>query len=366
MKRILMVVNTYFQLIVSINLKLNKFINDDVDIMITDRTMGSKEIVKNVKKTKLFSNVYHADTYHIWREKSAFLMIIDLLYLKKDSVVRKSVYIDNPKYDELYLYNYDVFTFTLYNYLKKQNDKLTVSRFEEGFGSYLYDDKKLKGHHLRKIVRKVMLRYNLENNVKEYYFFNPDMVVYNEKAELKKINNIDKSNKTLVNALNTTFNYNPNKNEYKQKYIFFEESFFCDNKGIEDLDLILKIADIVGKDNLLVKLHPRNRVDRFKEYGITTNKTVGIPWEVIQMNNDFSDKVFLTISSGSVLASKLYFGDNIKTYLLFNCTDKMSDMVTEETFEYLKKMNEKFDMKDFIIPKNKEEFFSILEKDSTK
>ena len=63
-----------------------------------------------------------------------------------------------------------------------------------------------------------------------------------------------------------------------------------------------------------------------------------------------------------MLASKLYFGDNIKTYLLFNCTDKMSDMVTEETFEYLKKMNEKFDMKDFIIPKNRKEFIDILEK----
>ena len=283
-----------------------------------------------------------------------------MLYIKKKSLIKKSLSLDVLNYGEIYLYNYDVFTYTLYDYLKKKNKNMIANRFEEGFGSYLYEDKKLRGHNLRKIIRKVMLHYNLENNINEYYFFNPDLVVYDEKAKLKKMQNIDRSNKELVKTLNTIFNYNPSENEYKQKYIFFEESFFCDNNGIEDMDLILKIAEIVGKENLLVKLHPRNRVDRFKQYGIKTNKTIGIPWEVIQMNNDFSDKVFLTISSGSVLASKLYFGDNIKTYLLFNCTEKMSDMVTKETFEYLKKINDKFDIKDFIIPKNKKDFFEIL------
>ena len=125
----------------------------------------------------------------------------------------------------------------------------------------------------------------------------------------------------------------------------------------------MKIADIVGKENLLVKLHPRNKVDRFSKYGITTNKTIGMPWEVIQMNNNFSDKVFLTIASGSVLASKLYFGDNIKTYLLFNCTNKMSNMVGEEYFAYLKKVQEKFGIDDFYIPNNKIEFLNTLKKE---
>ena len=83
------------------------------------------------------------------------------------------------------------------------------------------------------------------------------------------------------------------------------------------------------------------------------------------MNNDFSDKVFFTISSGSVLASKLYFGDNITTYLLFNCTEKMSDMITEETLNYLEKMNKKFGIKDFIIPKNKQEFIDSLKEQLT-
>ena len=132
---------------------------------------------------------------------------------------------------------------------------------------------------------------------------------------------------------------------------------------MDDFKLILYIAEIVGKENLLVKLHPRNKINRFEKYGIATNKTIGIPWELIQMNDDFSDKVLLTISSGSVLASKLYFNDNIKTYLLFNCTDKMSNMVTEKYFEYLKKLENKFGLDNFIIPKNEEEFLKRLEKD---
>ena len=78
------------------------------------------------------------------------------------------------------------------------------------------------------------------------------------------------------------------------------------------------------------------------------------------MNNNFSDKVFLTISSGSVLASRLYFGDTIKTFLLYNCTNNMSDMVTEKYLKYLKKVEEKFGLDNFVIPHNEEEFLKIL------
>ena len=185
-------------------------------------------------------------------------------------------------------------------------------------------------------------------------------MIYNPKAPIKKIENLERKDIELRNIVNKVFKYDLINDIYDKKYIFFEESFFCDNKGIDDMDLILNIAEIVGKENLMVKLHPRNKVDRFKEYGITTNKTIGIPWEVIQMNNDFSNKVFLTISSGSVLASKLYFNDNIETYLLFNCTNKMSDMVTDEYSKYLEKIKKNLNFDNFKIPNSNEEFFKEL------
>lgn len=361
MKKVLIVANTYFQLIMAVNMKLSIFLQNNVDLIVTDETKDSKKIVENTKRVNIFSNVYHATLKE--KDKKNFISkAANLCFINLETLLENRVKLKEYKYDMLLTYNYNMFAHILYNCLKRYNKNIVANRYEEGFGSYLYKDEriKLKGYKLKKIIRKLALKYNIENEIKEYYFMNPDMVIYKSDEKLTKIQSLNRKNKNLVKILNTIFDYNPNKNEYKQKYIFFEESFFCDNKGIDDLDLILKIADIVGKDNLLVKLHPRNRVDRFKEYGITTNKTIGIPWEVIQMNNDFSDKVFLTISSGSVLASKLYYGDNIKTYLLFNCTEKMSDMVTEETFEYLEKMNEKFDMNDFIIPKNKEVFFEML------
>lgn len=357
-----MVVNTYFQIITAINMKLTIFKDRNVDIIITDLSTSYEKIAKNLEKTKLFRNVETAKINEICYKISKFKKYMFLLFYQKaiKKMTKKS---DYDKYDTMMFFNYDVFTFCLYNVLHKENKKIKIYRFEEGFCSYLHDFSKLVITNVSDVISFFRFRKSLKNSISKYYFYNPDIVLFKTKYELEKINNLDRNNELLRNALNTTFNYDNQISEYNKKFIFFEESFFCDNKGIDDLELILKIADIVGKENLLVKLHPRNKIDRFEKYGISTNKTIGIPWEVIQMNNDFSDKVFLTISSGSVLASRLYFNDNIKTYLLFNCTEKMSDMVTDKYFEYLDKVKIKFGLESFCIPNNKNEFFELLRKD---
>ena len=362
MKKVLIIANTYFQIITAINLKNTTLQNREVDIIITDISTDYDKIASNLKELDLFRQVQTANINHICYKTNKIEKYIKLINWKKtlNEFIEKE---DYENYDVLMFFNYDVFTYCVYNKLYSINKDIICQRYEEGFCSYLYDF----SHHIINKFNKYLSyftnRERLENRISKYYFYNPDLVLFEHKYALEKIENLNKKNDKVVNILNKTFHYEHTLNEYTKKYIFFQESFFCDGKKMDDLELVLKIAGIVAKENILVKLHPRNKKDRFKEYGIATNKTIGIPWEIIQMNNDFSDKVFLTISSGSVLASKLYFNENIKTYLLFNCTKEKSDMVTEEYFQYLNRVNEKFGLDGFIIPENTNELINKLKED---
>lgn len=360
MKKTLILTNTLFQIIVALQLKLTKYQNDEVTLIISDHSFNYKSIVNNLKKLNIFKDVYIAKTREYIHGNNMKDKLKRNLFsnIFSNTELNKLINLENKYYDEFLFYNLDAFTYLLYAVLYSKNKKIIANRFEEGFCTYLYGDD-IKENS--KKIRKLFLKKDLYKEISKLYLFNPDLIIYDTNFKIEKIESIDKNNEKLVNAVNAIFDYKSIQDKYYQKYIFFEESFFCDNKGINDMDLILKIADIVGKENLMVKLHPRNKVDRFSKYGITTNKAIGVPWEIIQMNNDFSDKVFLTISSGSVLASRLYFNDNIKTYLLYNCTDKMSDMVTNEFFEYMEKVKNQFGINNFIIPKNKENFYELLE-----
>ena len=357
-RKILILVNTYFQIIIAIKLKLTMYKDDSVDIIVSNHSTDSKKIYEKLKNILIFNKIYYLESKET-NKKNITKIFENVFYLlfPKTALKGKKIIFDNS-YDEYLFYNINKYTYLIYDVLNSKNKNVKIIRFEEGYISYLHSN--IGVSNIYKKIRKKLGRKFLEENYNYNYLFNPDLLIYNPKSQIKKIENIERTDKRLIDIINKVFEYKLISDTYQQKYIFFEESFFCDNKGIDDMNLILKIADIVGKENLLVKLHPRNKIDRFKKYGITTNKTIGIPWEIIQMNNNFSDKVFLTISSGSILASKLYFNDNIKTYLLFNCTDKMSDMVTDEYFKYLKKVNNKYGLNSFIIPKNKEEFFKML------
>lgn len=354
MKKNLIIVNTYFQLITIINLIKTELKYDINDIILTDRSVEMNNKVSKLQKSKLFNKIIYIESKKFSSKYKKLKTIICLI--NRNILLNNQL---NENYDNLYFFNYDYLTTTVFDQLVKKNSKLKLNIYDEGYITYLRNRKINK---YVKLLRKIFFKKDFDKKIDLLYLYHPELVCFKSDNELKKINPLN--NIEIRNDINMIFNYN----EYniKQKYIFFEESFFCDNKGIDDLNLILKIAKIVGKENLIVKLHPRNPVNRFEEYGINTLPFTDIPWEVIQMNNDFSDKILMTISSGSVLASKLYFNENIKTFLLFNCTDKMSDMVNDKYLEYLEKVKENMGMENFYIPNNEKEFLEELKKTDNK
>lgn len=101
-----------------------------------------------------------------------------------------------------------------------------------------------------------------------------------------------------------------------EKFVFFEESFAADSRTTNDLDLFLEIANIVGKDNIIVKRHPRNPINRFEKLGFKVMEQQNIPWEIILLNHDISDKVLISFGSSATLTPFLLYGMCPKAFLL--------------------------------------------------
>ena len=86
--------------------------------------------------------------------------------------------------------------------------------------------------------------------------------------------------------------------------------------------MVNKIAEVVGKENIFVKIHPRNKVNRFQKLGYVTNQNTEIPWEIIALNIPISEKVLLTIASGSALTSLVNMSSvPKKIVMLMNCKE---------------------------------------------
>ena len=77
------------------------------------------------------------------------------------------------------------------------------------------------------------------------------------------------------------------------------------------------MASLVGKNNLLIKIHPRDYRTIYADHGFNVDENSAVPWEAIQLAGDFSEKIFLTVNSGSVLAGSFMSKKPVRTFYMY-------------------------------------------------
>ena len=104
-----------------------------------------------------------------------------------------------------------------------------------------------------------------------------------------------------------------------------------------------ELASYVGKENIMVKIHPRNPINRFAERGFKTNKDTSIPWEVLLLTGeDFDKKIYLTVASSAILNPIMVFGMKIRAYSLFPCLSVIPMRLQGSAWEFLKELFEHY------------------------
>ena len=328
----LIITNTYYQVIFAIQLKMTMFQQDSVVLIVSDHSKNSKLVAGQIANLHLFEDVVYVESLDFINKKSVYdsaLQFIDTCFWDGKKYDFYSKKLDNFCFDELLCYNLGRDVVGLFALLSKENHNLRLSLFEEGILSYntpiLYTKKRKVIDFVRLLLRKTQFIKAFDC----FYCFYPELY----KGELNKaqVPLIEEGSET-VKMIQSAFNFINDADDYSEKYIFFTSVFdFEGEHPIGEYELACKIAKIVGKDNLLIKTHPRDRRTVYSDNGFKVDKNSSIPWEAIQLSGDFGDKVFLTASSGSVLSGSFMSSHPPKTYYLYKLCNIDGNKMAEES-----------------------------------
>lgn len=360
----LIVCNTPYQIILACALRRSLLCEFDVDVAITDMFNGAEKIAKRAKTENLFRNVYYVRDRAVQDGKSLKSRIIKVLnlvnpYMCIGKVWGKSVV---PNYDKLFYCVPSLLLFNIFEVLREKNASLETYVYEEGYSTYTGTVGSLK---TEKLIRKRALILHTPFMLKHLsglLVFEPELVVHDYGCPIIKLERNEFYDENFKNMVERLFGIGSfAKEEFSAKYILIEEAFYMKNPEIDDIQLYKKIADILGKKNVMVKYHPRSVKKRFANMGIAENRNNEIPWEALLLTQGFEDKILFAISSGSVINAGLCLGKTVRSYLLFNCINHLPQQL-DENFRFFIEKYEKLYKETVKIPKNESDLELELKK----
>lgn len=356
MHKILVICNTPFQFVVIAHILSLYYNGYEVDIVISNQFRDSRRVVENAKKSQLFRKVYYIKNVSHKRGNSLsrkldFYRRIILSYWY-------AVRIGRTYYDDILFSNIQIFTKVLISVARWKNKECRIHIAEEGLGTYsqLYGDSDSPNTLYRKYVDKQGVFAKLST----LYLFHPHFLAWSFPSnKICKLPMLSNKNEVFMKMLNVLFDYEHCKDKYDRKIIFFEESYYVEGEPVPDIEIVEKIASKVGKENIMVKIHPRNPINRFKDLGYKTNSDSFIPWELIVLNQDMRDKTFITIASGAAINPYLYMGLPITSYSLLNCLEHRPGIMNTSVGDIMAKAYSTYP-EYLIAPKSMEEFLETL------
>ncbi len=257
-------------------------------------------------------------------------------------------------------------TLALYYTLKKSAPGLVCAIYEEGIFNYsapqlLLQNGKLPGRvRLAEKMNVLRGRKSILQDVQAFYCMYPQL--YQGPLPVRQIPACDAADIQAI--LQPVFFTDHAKTEYQQKYIYL--SSICDFEGgapIHELELVKNIAMLVGEDELLIKVHPRDDPERFRKEGLTVAENSAVPWEVIQMGLDEKRHVLLTATSASILSGSLMTHKAVKAAFLHPLCDckenKLARRSISSLMSVLEKMGDVPELKNVHICTDLEQIVSI-------
>lgn len=309
--KILIICDTYYQLIIAVQMKLTFWRDTEVDLFLSNHSNGAKSIADRLKNITLFAEIKYIESKEFTYKNSLIKNVKDIVEYNFGRLKCKEL----KKYDEILFYGLNLYLYAIQDYYDFIRHDVRWSRYEEGLLSYDTDFAYGKRVSLTRKLRKISGRNDIVDKIDRYYCFFPELKQQHKEWNFCKIPVLTESSYELKEILNYIFNYK--SVFYKQKYIFFASSSDIDGQSFGETEIILKLANKVGKENLLIKMHPRDTRSIYENRGIAVMRESSIPWEIIQMNEDLSRHVLLTVNSGAFLSITAILKQQIQGVFLY-------------------------------------------------
>lgn len=358
MRRHLFFCTTPFQIMMAVAFKMTILEEEIVDIIVSDIIFNSETLYKNIEQSNFFNKVYYIKNYQY--DYSGEKTLIDILRRKK---IVESLIPDLKSYENFYITDTLPSMDVIYELLLKKNKNLKLFYFEEGPIAVLCD----QGNHFKVNKKTYGIKSRLISLVLGKKYINGNFcgaysTVYDQMPPnyftWHKLPIITGDTLTrYVDVMNLFWNYK-HDNSLKDKVIFLEESFYVDNRGNNDMEIIDDIIEVVGAENVLVKLHPRTRHNRFEQRGIITYNNISVPWELIALNGDLDNTILISVGSGALLYPNMYWGIHQQSIALVDCKEYRFDYLNNDYYNTYSNICKKYFLAK--IPVDKNEFKNIL------
>lgn len=352
--RNLFICNSVYQIFVALWIKQTCVQEVPADIIISDHMNDGAKLRNQLLKEDVFEKVYYVESLDfakfkkkVSKKERICLNIAPNYFIKRFVTLEK-------RYSGLYVANVDYFTQLIFDALVHRNRNIELIIFEDGMFTYsrLYE-KDYQGtfvpvtNPIKKVLHSCIYRKRtIYGNVARMLLFNPQNILWNPPFIIQGLPKISCEERDYKELCNRVFGYYDNADSYDKKYIFMEESFSAEGCELDDVKVLNEFAKKVGKENIMVKIHPRNPVNRFANLGYKTNSNTSIPWEVVLMNlEDVEEKILITISSSSVLNPILIFGKKVRVYSIYECVDHEncnSRLLSGDMWEITQKLFSKY------------------------
>lgn len=302
MKNILFCAESVYQLFNCITLRMTVCEDAACDLILSNLTQWEDDMLERLESAEVFRNIIRPRTreteYRFWdmsmEEKHAAVEDPMLFFMDGKPPVL-------PIYEEIFTPIDHLFWKMLYRYHYVNGVKVSICMYDEGVRAYTMD---LPKTDVKPYLKGNYTKAPFVSAIQAYYLYQPDLyTVKNFKYELRKLPNpMEYSN--VREKLITIYGYEEMPEE---PYIYLEDFFFADRCNTNDFELFEQVVDIVGKDNIVVKRHPRDDYDRFTPNGYKTVGRSVVPWEIQLLANDLRSKVLISVSSTSILTPYIIF-----------------------------------------------------------
>ena len=324
----LIICDTLYQIIVGLQLCNTVFAKDTVDFWISDHSIGSEGIAHRLAQESSVNHVEYIKTKSIVYAKKNAAKIKNLVTfgfgLKKVAPLKH--------YEEIVYYNNSLVIYGIVSYYERHKLPFALSRFEEGIFSYGSDS--ISGNSVKHIdkIRQLVGKSTVHSLVSTYYCFFPEIKGEASGVKICKIPSIEENYQTIRNQLIRIFHFDDRP--INEKYIFFASSSDIDGRPYGETEAIIDIANLVGKDNIVVKIHPRDTRDVYTNNGIKILPVNGIPWEVYQICSNLSNKIMISATSGAFINGLALLRHNSnKCFFIYPCIKCTEKYFIEKTKE---------------------------------
>ena len=332
MAKILGVVSTPYQLLVFLFIKDAFLSEDTVDLVVTDKTPFMEEVYQSGRLSPYFHQVIFGDGRKIKNPCKSAPTVFWESFIKNRTT---DIILDAPldPYDKMYFASPgvpDEIVKEIAKTLIKKNKKLTFHRFEDGFASYTKKPIHAINTESGKALYKKIWNYDIEEMEKEILLFEPEMAEPSVDFEKKKIPHTKDQIEKITKISRDIFRFEANIPS--QKVIFLGQGTEnCTENSETYQRLIRRLADIAGKDNFIIKPHPRGTHDDFK--GELSVYADPCPFELAIADPAMEDKTLVSFYSTACMAGKLLYQSKCRILFLYP--------LAEDSF------NEKCDYEDF-------------------